>query len=468
VPPRTSNILLLGNDDEDMGNGVSRTDAIIIAAINRDTNTATLLSLPRDLYVYMPGWTMNRINTAVTVGGVGMLKEAILYNFGIPIHYHARIDFDSFVQIVDAVGGVDIAVSCALEDWRLKAPGLDIQEEENYERFRLEPGIHHMDGDLALWYARSRRSTDDFDRGRRQQQLLRAMFEQGVDAGLVLKVPELWGIYRESVETDIDIGRLLQFAAAAPAIRQNGIQNLYLPEARLQSLVIQTAEGPIQVQVPLEETISDVSRRLYRPPALNRATRTLTVGIINSSGNPEMARLAAENLAWHGFVPVISEEAAPLVDLTTLTFHADNLRGSWDWLITWIFDLRRPGHRGNGAYQGDGQYGIDLDPTADVSWNYTVVLGKDYDPCRPEVYAPLPFLGEELGGGDWGLGIQALRALSAGCTGVEASAGSAAIFRLQARAMQGKIGRNRSEQSQIGNCRLPPRYSMHHRLEIGG
>lgn len=391
LPPKTSNILLLGSDDAELGGGVQRTDTIIIVSINRETNTAAMVSLPRDMYIYMPGWTMNKINTAAPFGGISMLKEAILYNFGIPIHYHARVDFNAFQQIIDAVGGVYIPVSCELTDWRLKEPGLDIFDEDNWELFTMEPGIHVMDGDTALWYARSRKSTNDFDRGRRQQQILRALVAQGVNTGLVWEVPELWSTYRETVESDLDIGRILQFAAAAPEIRDNGIQSIYLAGDNVIPTQIETRDGVVTVQLPNEAVIHDSFRRLYQPPALNRGARQLTVEIVNGTGDDELALLAAENLAWHGFVPIHSEEEVSTVDLTTLTFHADNLRGSFDWLITWIFDLKRPGDVGNGAYEGDGIYGIDLDSDADSEYNYRVVLGEDYDPCRPELFAPRPF-----------------------------------------------------------------------------
>ena len=147
-----------------------------------------------------------------------------LYNFGIPIHYYARIDFAGFQEVVDAIGGVDIAVSCRLQDWRLKSPELDINEEDNWEQFALEPGIHQMDGDLALWYARSRLSTSDFDRGRRQQQLLRAILNQGVDFNLLPQVPTLWDTFKNKVDTDMDIGLILQLVTLAPSIRENGVQ----------------------------------------------------------------------------------------------------------------------------------------------------------------------------------------------------------------------------------------------------
>jgi LCP family protein required for cell wall assembly len=122
-----------------------RTDTIMIVTINPDGPTASMISLPRDLYVYIPGYTMNRINTALARGeevdyadgGIGMLKQTILYNFGIPIHYYAQVDFQGFQDIVDAMGGVDLAVSCERSDWRLISPELDVEDPENWEVFTL-------------------------------------------------------------------------------------------------------------------------------------------------------------------------------------------------------------------------------------------------------------------------------------------------------------------------------------------
>ena len=94
-------------------------------------------------------------------------------------------------------------------------------------------------------------------------------------------------------------------------------------------------------------------------------------------------------------MPVFSDEEVDPVELTTLTFNAPNLRASYDWLITWIFDLKRPGDRGNGAYQGDGLYGIDLAPNSDSDYNYRLLLGEDYDPCRPELFAPRPYRNDQ-------------------------------------------------------------------------
>lgn len=379
VPATTTNILLLGSDLPLKENDI-RTDTMIIVSINRDGPTASMISLPRDLYVYLPGRTMSRLNTAILVGGVDLLKQTILYNFGIPIHYYARVDFQGFEDIVNAIGGVDINVTCRYEDWRLKSPELDIEDPDNWEKFPLEIGTHHMDGDLALWYARSRLASNDFDRGRRQQELLRALFRQGVDLGLITEFPTLWNTFQNTVETDLDIGRMLQLASLAPAIRTNGIQHLYV--AGKTAPWTEPTTGA-QVHLPVwegENQMAETFQRLFLPPALNRASRApITVEIINASGNPNMAVLAADNLDTYGFVPVINPETAEPTRQTTLEYFAPNFKSSYDWLIRWIADIPMEDIQ---LIANDTNY----------AYNYRLVLGQEYDPCRPEFFAPRAFI----------------------------------------------------------------------------
>ena len=379
VPKGTTNVLLLGSDAPVGDNGIKRTDTMIVVSINRDGPTASMISLPRDLYVYIPGGTMNRLNAAITIGGVNLLKQTILYNFGIPIHYFARVDFEGFEEIVDSIGGVELAVGCGFKDWRIKSPELDPENEDNWYVHELEPGMHTMDGDTALWYARSRLMSNDFDRGRRQQQLLRSMLNQGVDLGLVPQVPSLWGAFQDTVETDMDIGRMLQIASLAPAIRENGVQNLYLLGKTESWIVPATAA---QVQLPIwdgQGQMGETIQRLFLPPALNKASRApIFVEVVNASGNPDMAALATDNLAWYGFVPIVSEEEVPEQESTTLTYFAPNFKGSYNWMISWIFDL--------------APADIILDDENPFASDYQVVLGEDYDPCLNPFYAPQAFL----------------------------------------------------------------------------
>lgn len=372
-----TNVVLLGSDSPIDG-GPGRTDTIIIVSINRRAQTASMISVPRDLYVYLPDRGMDRINAAFARGGPDLLKSTILYNFGVPIHYYARIDFDGFIQVVDIIGGIEMPVSCEFTDWRLIEPGLDIHDPDNWAPYTLHPGIHAMDGEMALWYARSRLMSSDFDRGRRQQQLLRAILNKGVDINIIGQAPSLYETYRSMVETDMDIGRILQLAAMAPAVRQNGVQHLYLT-GKTRAWQVPTTGA--QVHLPIWEggnMMEETFYRLLQLPALNRATRApLYVQIVNGTGNPDMARLAAENLAWYGFAPVIGDTIEP-TEQTTIELFAQNNKGSFDWLLSWIFH-RRAGH-------------IQLVPDTPFDYNYRVVLGADYDPCVNVFYAPQMFL----------------------------------------------------------------------------
>lgn len=359
---------------------------MILVTINQSGPTASMISIPRDLFVYIPGGTMNRINTAVTQGGIDLLRRTILYNLGIPVHYYARIDFQGFMDVVDAMGGLEIPVGCKFHDWRLISPELDPQLEESWAQFTLEPGVYHMDGDLALWYARSRLSTNDFYRGRRQQQLLRAILNQGIDLDMLGQVPTLWEAFKDNIETDIDLGRMLQLAAMAPAIRETGVSNHYLTLAVDPWTVPDTGA---YVQLPVwqgEGRMEEAFRRFLLPPTLSRASHPpIYVEIINATGNPDMAVLAADNLAWYGFVPVITpdEVNAQLSDntQTRLRYFGPNFKGSYDWLFSWIFS------------KGKSQIELVSDQP-DYPYQYQAILGQDYVPCLDQFYAPQPYLEE--------------------------------------------------------------------------
>jgi LCP family protein required for cell wall assembly len=366
VPSSTTNVVLIGTDA-----GGHNMDSIIVVGINRDTKTASMLSIPRDTYVYItPAQRMGRINTA---GSPEQLKQTILYNFGIPIHFYAKVDFSGFKQAVDLVGPLEVAVSCGLRDWRLISPELDPTVEDNWQMFTLDPGIHQMDGDFALWFARSRKTTSDFDRGLRQQQLLRSMLNQGVDLNLLAQAPELWAAYHEFIETDIDVGRFLQFVSIAPSIRESGVQHLYIARF-LQPWSVPVTEGVSpDVQLPKFDEMKETLRHLFLPPALNRATRPpITVEIINGTDNPDLARLASENFAWYGFEPTISSESIESQSSTKVQYFGPNLKGSLSWLFGWIVS----------------QNSSSFEVVSDVPhpFEYRIILGNDYDPCLKPLF----------------------------------------------------------------------------------
>ncbi len=275
APEEAINILLLGSDQFNTGGW--RTDVMIVVSINPEGPSAAMLSIPRDLYVWIPDWRMGKINTADSHGeavgypggGPGLLKQTLLYNLGIPIHYYARVDFEGFKRIVDTMGGLAVPVSCEMTEWRIKSPELDPEEEENWELYTLDQRVHQMDGDLALWYARSRLRSSDFDRSRRQQQILRAMISKALSANIIPQIPQLWDDFSNTVETDMGLGEILQLAAVAPKLDFNRIKSQFISGDAVLSWT--TPETHAWVLLPQFEKIAELIADVFEPPALNRA-----------------------------------------------------------------------------------------------------------------------------------------------------------------------------------------------------
>src|SRR3990172_10513141 len=177
-PERTLNVLLLGSDRR---SGIGfRTDTILIASVQPATGLVALISIPRDLYVYLPGYTISRINTAwiygetlgTPGGGPQLLFDTVRYNLGVPIDRYALVEMAGFQQIVDVLGGVDVRVACDFTDWRLRRPGLPQQAVSSWALFTIPRGVLHIDCYSALLYARSRSRSSDFDRARPQHHFL--------------------------------------------------------------------------------------------------------------------------------------------------------------------------------------------------------------------------------------------------------------------------------------------------------
>ena len=222
---QTVTFILLGSDKRP-GETYFRTDTIVVAVIRPASGQVVLISIPRDLYVYIPTIGMDRINTAYEYGemynypggGLALLKDTILYNLGLRIDHMAIVDFDGFRRIVNTLGGVDVNVSQTFYDTRTGYP----------YGYTVYPGMVHMDGDLALWYARSRKSTSDFDRGRRSQEVLRALYTRALQTNSFSKIPELFNDFSSSIITDLTLSDLLQFAPLALNLNDANIHSYYI------------------------------------------------------------------------------------------------------------------------------------------------------------------------------------------------------------------------------------------------
>ncbi len=375
------NVLLIGGDSAD-DRYVGRTDVIIVVSVNRTAGTVSLLSIPRDLYVYIPGDRVYRVNTAyphgeavaADGGGAGLLAATIEYNLGIHIDYYAYVDFGAFRQIIDDLGGVEISVDCALSDWRLIDPSLDPTLEESWEQFTLPIGVHQMDGDLALWFARSRRTTSDFDRGRRQQVILRALWGRIRSLDLLAQITEVWSQVIETVETDISLEDVLNLAPVAAAINTDHIAS-YTFRPNIEVTFYTSPEGS-SVLMPQTVAIQSLIHRVMQPVTQHQLVQEgARVDVLNGSGVSDLSRVAVERLAWEGFVPRISAETAGFQEHTTVYDYTGSTKGSS--LSTLLAALRvDPAN-------------VISEPTADREVDFRIILGGDYNSCT---YSEMPNL----------------------------------------------------------------------------
>jgi LCP family protein required for cell wall assembly len=204
-PEGTVNLLLLGSDEAPHRYG-HRTDTIMILSLHPAQNRASLVSVPRDLYVYVPGWRMDRINVADIFGGDNMVHDTILYNLGVDIDHWVRINFTGFQTAVDLVGGIEVEVGRSLSD------------DCGGTHYVYSPGTYHMDGFTALCYVRMRKTSSDFDRLRRQQEVIRALFRKVVSLDGIARLPQLYEQFNTYVDGDIGVGDLLPLAPLASEI----------------------------------------------------------------------------------------------------------------------------------------------------------------------------------------------------------------------------------------------------------
>ncbi|MCP4140388.1 MAG: LCP family protein [Chloroflexi bacterium] len=202
-PEDQINILLLGSDIRPDTTDF-RTDTIILLTIDKNSGKANLTSFPRDLYVYIPGWTMQRVNTAMAHGGYDSLGMTMAYNFGVYPEYFVMVNFSNFVEIINSLGGIDVEVA---EDFSDQRTGFDW--------YQVEKGTVQMDGETALWYIRSRYTSSDIDRLRRAQEVIQAIGYRLLSFDVLKRAPELYRIYKDSVTTNIELGDISSLLPAA-------------------------------------------------------------------------------------------------------------------------------------------------------------------------------------------------------------------------------------------------------------
>lgn len=228
-----TNILLLGTGGGEH-EGADLTDTMILASIDQKTNQATLLSIPRDIYIENLPNNKNHIGTRLNniyhIGkneladaelGLSMLRDQIHTLTNTEIHYFVKVEFAGFTEMIDALDGIDLNVPVSIVDSEYPRG-----ENQGYEVFSLQAGKQHLDGETALKYARSRKSTNDFDRSKRQQQVIYAMKEKAEQMGILGDSGRMRSLYdslSKYLETDLGIREMITLGKIATQIKQDQV-----------------------------------------------------------------------------------------------------------------------------------------------------------------------------------------------------------------------------------------------------
>jgi polyisoprenyl-teichoic acid--peptidoglycan teichoic acid transferase len=289
-------VLVMGLDYNDWraGEGPPRTDTMILLTIDPLSNTAGMLSIPRDLWVSIPGFDYGKINTAyqlgesfkVPGGGPALAMDTVEHLIGVPIQYYAQIDFNVFVQFIDEIHGVKLTVPEEIY--------VDIYDDDK-GKIRIKPGLQVLPGAHALAYARARNTEGaDFDRAQRQQQVIMAIRERVMDpkilAELINNAPSLYSRFSSGINTNLSLDEVIKLGWLAMQIPSDQIYKGIIGEKQ-----INFGKSPdgLDVLKPLPDQIRLLRDEIFAPSGSISP-------IIASDADPQM---------------LMSEEAAQIIIL---------------------------------------------------------------------------------------------------------------------------------------------------------
>ena len=373
------NLLVMGIDQRRGEQGPWRTDTMLVLTIDPVTMSGGMLSIPRDLWVPIPGYEEGRINTAHYLGevydypggGAALAAKTVQYNFGVPIHYYARVNFTAFEQLVDQIGGIDVYVEEEIAD------SLYPDEAYGFDPLYIPAGWQHFDGEMALKYARTRHTSGgDFDRAKRQQQVILAVFEQVTRLDLLpqlaARAPELWKTLQDSVVTDLALDQIIALAQLASEVNPENIRYSVVDEHYTQFW--KTPDGQ-EVLIPVRERIRELRDYIFTAetslpqqaddPSTRLEAEAAAVEVLNGTTMEGLASLTAEYLQQQGL-------------LVTSTGNAD--RSDYPESLVIVYT----GKTYTGEYLARF-LGLPLtavvhgaDPNAE--YDISIILGSDYQP----------------------------------------------------------------------------------------
>jgi len=258
--PRT-NVLVLGLDRRPGQGDAVRSDVMMVVGADTQAPSLALLSIPRDLYVEIPGHGQSRINAAHIWGESGnpgggpeLAMATVRENFGVGVRHYVRVDFDAFRAVVDAAGGIDVTVEERIVD--------NAYPTEDYGTTRIEipAGEQYMDGELALQYARTRHASSDFDRAARQQQVLMALVRKLASPEGLMRLPAVARAGLDHVDTNLGPVEMVQLGVTALRVGPDEFEHRVIDRDMVQSWTTPTGGA---VLLPRWDVIGPVVEELF-------------------------------------------------------------------------------------------------------------------------------------------------------------------------------------------------------------
>jgi LCP family protein required for cell wall assembly len=289
-------ILLLGLDfrDWEAGDKYSRSDTMILLTLDPLTGAAGMLSIPRDLWVSIPGFKHGKINTAyyqgdafkLPGGGPGLAVKTVEQFLGVPINYYAQIDFDAFVKFIDELGGIKVDVPNKIT--------IDLLGSGPKTKKTLQPGVQVLPGAWALAYARQRYTEGgDFDRAQRQQQVILGIRDRILSLNmlptLISKAPALYQQLAAGVHTNLSLDETIQLALLAQKIPLEKIQREIIGK---EQVIFGFSPDNLSILIPLPDKIQLLRDKVF---ATSSSLGPETEGASQQQMQAENARLAVFN-----------------------------------------------------------------------------------------------------------------------------------------------------------------------------
>jgi LCP family protein required for cell wall assembly len=238
---------------------------MMVVSVDPESETISILSIPRDLYVAIPGRGRDRINTAFVYGSTGnnpeggasLAMQTVAYNLGMPIDHYVMVDFSAVIKGIDILGGIEVYVPQDLSDPTY--PDMNY----GFDPLYIPAGTQHLDGETALKYARTRHADNDFGRAGRQQQVILAARDKALSLGvgsLLAKGPSIYRQVENGVKTDLNLDQLIALATTVSDIPKESIRNEVLDYDYVSSYL---AENGAQVLVLDNVAASQLIQELF-------------------------------------------------------------------------------------------------------------------------------------------------------------------------------------------------------------